>query len=310
MGYQPATGTFRLMSDEAARPRMYDLILTLGPPVDAAIPGQPLLLQAPATGRSFDGEGLALAPDGRFFVSSEGDEFAMEDELPGIFEYAADGTPRRRLRLPAAWAGVRTESGVEGLALSPDGVSLAAVTEAALRQDGPIPDFKTGSVSRILVLDLTGRARPREYAYPVDPIPAPAGAVAPTGNVGASELLWLGKDELLVLERSFVEDRTTTPELRANTIRIYRVTLDPAAEVTGRWSVVDEPPATTLKKELFVDLGMFAAELPQRLRMLENFEGMTFGPPLPDGRQTLVLVSDDNFRNAQVTAVVVLAVGR
>ena len=34
---------------------------------------------------------------------------------------------------------------------------------------------------------------------------------------------------------------------------------------------------------------------------LDNVEGMTFGPDLPDGRRTLVLVSDDNFSESQVT---------
>ena len=34
---------------------------------------------------------------------------------------------------------------------------------------------------------------------------------------------------------------------------------------------------------------------------LDNVEGMTFGPDLPDGRRTLVLVSDDNFSETQVT---------
>ena len=34
------------------------------------------------------------------------------------------------------------------------------------------------------------------------------------------------------------------------------------------------------------------------------------GPLLPDGRQSLVLVSDDNFNRSQTTRVVVLAVAR
>ena len=34
---------------------------------------------------------------------------------------------------------------------------------------------------------------------------------------------------------------------------------------------------------------------------------MTFGPPLPDGRQTLVIVSDNNFSAGQFTQFIVLA---
>ena len=40
---------------------------------------------------------------------------------------------------------------------------------------------------------------------------------------------------------------------------------------------------------------------------IDNIEGMTFGPPLPDGRSTLVVVSDNNFSPFQFTQFVVLA---
>jgi 3-phytase len=41
---------------------------------------------------------------------------------------------------------------------------------------------------------------------------------------------------------------------------------------------------------------------------IDNIEGMTFGPPLPDGRQALVVVSDNNFSSGQFTQFIVLAV--
>ena len=34
---------------------------------------------------------------------------------------------------------------------------------------------------------------------------------------------------------------------------------------------------------------------------MDNLEGMTWGPPLPGGGRSLVLVSDDNFNPAQST---------
>lgn len=39
----------------------------------------------------------------------------------------------------------------------------------------------------------------------------------------------------------------------------------------------------------------------------DNAEGMTFVPPLSDGRQTLILVSDNNFNSAQITQFILLA---
>jgi hypothetical protein len=37
------------------------------------------------------------------------------------------------------------------------------------------------------------------------------------------------------------------------------------------------------------------------IRHLDNVEGITLGPRLSDGRQSVVLVADDNFNDEQVT---------
>jgi len=42
---------------------------------------------------------------------------------------------------------------------------------------------------------------------------------------------------------------------------------------------------------------------------IDNIEGMTFGPNLPDGRRTLVIVSDNNFSAGQFTQFIALAAG-
>jgi hypothetical protein len=41
---------------------------------------------------------------------------------------------------------------------------------------------------------------------------------------------------------------------------------------------------------------------------VDNIEGLTWGPRRVDGARTLVLVSDDNFSDKQVTQLVALAV--
>ncbi|MDX2939877.1 esterase-like activity of phytase family protein [Streptomyces ipomoeae] len=37
------------------------------------------------------------------------------------------------------------------------------------------------------------------------------------------------------------------------------------------------------------------------MRRVDNVEGITLGPRLPDGRRTVLLVSDDNFSAVQTT---------
>jgi len=69
-------------------------------------------------------------------------------------------------------------------------------------------------------------------------------------------------------------------------VRLYRIEIDESRDVSGVSSL--EGATEPLTKELVVDLGALGVPL-------ENLEGMTFGPPLPDGRRLLVLVSDNNF---------------
>jgi hypothetical protein len=37
------------------------------------------------------------------------------------------------------------------------------------------------------------------------------------------------------------------------------------------------------------------------IRRVDNIEGMTFGPKLPNGNRSLIMVSDDNFGNTQIS---------
>jgi hypothetical protein len=52
--------------------------------------------------------------------------------------------------------------------------------------------------------------------------------------------------------------------------------------------------ATPIYKERLLDLAELGIPL-------DNLEGMTLGPQLPDGTRSLLLVSDDNFSDLQVT---------
>jgi glycerophosphoryl diester phosphodiesterase len=253
---------------------------------------------ADANGRPFangalDPEGLAITEDGSFYFSSEGDANALVAPLVGTL--SAFGTQTGSLpvggdHLPAAnqASGIRNNLAFEALTLSPDGQRLFVGTENALYQDGPAADLYTGSPSRVVEYSTATGRQVAEYTYRTEPVqdaPSPAGAFS---NNGLVELLALDdRGTLLALERSF---STGVP---GNDIRLFLARPDPAgADATG---------CVPLRKELvldFDDLGI----------TLDNVEGMTFGPELPDGRRTLVLVSDDNFSETQVTQFLAFAV--
>ena len=256
--------------------------------------------------RTMDLEGVAPAQGGHVYISSEGEAANPEAPSPGVFEYTREGRYVRSLPIPAAYAGLRSNLGFEALSASPDGRRLFVGAESSLRQDGGPATADAGALTRILVLDPTSLAGPREYAYRTEPVPRIVPDRAVSGDNGIPEILALGSSDLLVLERGYVVEQGSGGR-SANGIRIFHVHLDPGAEVTGRWSLKETPPAATLRKTLVLDLATLASQLPPRLANLENFEAMSFGPVLPDGRRTLLLLSDNNCSDRQVTALIVLA---
>jgi 3-phytase len=304
------------VSDDRERPRLVTLEVTVSPTVRLT-PTAVVPLQLPHQGRrTLDAEGIAPAPNGRLYVSSEGNAADPNEPVPGIYEYTRQGRFVRSLPLPRRYlgsgdgTGMRDNGAFEGLTVSPDGRRLFAATESSLRQDGDAAAFDHGAVSRILVYELpVVGAAPREYAYQIDPVPRPDTFGEAQGEVGVAEILALSGRELLVLERGYVKEVALTGARSANSIRIYHVRLTADAEITGRTSLVEDPPAAPLRKTLVLDAANIAGELSPPLRALENFEAMTFGPRLPDGSASLMLVSDDNFSARQVTAIVVLAFG-
>jgi hypothetical protein len=56
-----------------------------------------------------------------------------------------------------------------------------------------------------------------------------------------------------------------------------------------------------MRKKLLLDLDTLGIPL-------DNIEGLTFGPRLRDGRQSVVLVSDNNFAATQFTQFLLFAV--
>ena len=139
-----------------------------------------------------------------------------------------------------------------------------------------------------------------EYVYVVAPWAEPSAIFGVNGIV---EVLPIDDEgTMLVMERSFsvggVQGGGT-----GNVVVINEVSTQSATDVSDIDALYDggSPIAFTPVSQrgifAFDDLGI----------PIDNIEGMTFGPPLPDGRQTLVIVSDNNFSAGQFTQFVLLA---
>ena len=253
-----------------------------------------------------DPEGLVLATPGSFYVSSEGNIFADPIIDPFIRRYNRNGRVTAELPIPdyylpnGADLGVRFNLGFESLNLTPDGRHLVTAGEGALFQDGPASTFDNGSLARILVYDLARRQPTAEYVYEVDPWAEPSTIFGVNGIVEVLPIDNVGT--MLVMERSFSVGGVGGGGT-ANVVAIHEISTAGATDVLGVDALYESgsPIALTpVSKRLvfsFDDLGV----------PIDNIEGMTFGPTLPDGRRTLVIVSDNNFSAAQFTQFVVLA---
>ena len=79
----------------------------------------------------------------------------------------------------------------------------------------------------------------------------------------------------------------------------------PSAPRSARTAPVHPTPAwAQARKSLLLQLPSTINGQP-----LDNVEGMTLGPTLPDGRQSVLLVSDNNFTAGQASQVLLLALG-
>lgn len=250
---------------------------------------------------SIDPEGLALSPRNSVFISSEGDTDGGIAPFVDEFDLQT-GQWKTRLPIPERFVpqevegtlqGIRNNRGFESLTLNPGTMSanplepfrLFTATEAALLQDeSDDPDSPNPLLSRFLHY-LIGDTLPTllaEHMYVLEPL----------GDTdlenGLTELLAVDQaGHFLTLERSF--------GLTGFSARIFQMVIGGATDTSGvrtyRNGIGGIEP---LRKRLVLDLAEL--EIP-----LDNLEGMTPGPRLPDGSQSLLLVSDDNFNDTQKT---------
>jgi hypothetical protein len=240
-----------------------------------------------------DPEGIAF-DQGRQELcwSSEGERIIMDPDRPLLLNpwvrvAGLDGAFRAQFELPAGLTmsahdtGPRKNMTLEGLTLTPSGEHLFAGMEDPGYNDGNLPTPDAGALTRITRFDVATGKPTAQFAYPLDPIPAPNGEAN-----GLSDLVALDDENFLMVERSHGTH---------NVARIYRASITGAENVLGRPSLVDAP-ATPMTKNLLADL----SAMPQ-VRNLDNVEGITLGPKLSGGRQSIVLVTDDNFSPTQMT---------
>ncbi|SEJ98454.1 Uncharacterized conserved protein [Variovorax sp. OK212] len=310
--YDPVRGEYLLISDDRSDLAPVRLYTARWPQPQAqaqATPPEPtgvVQLQRPGGGpwpnrrHAVDGlpvpdpEALRLRPATNTLLwTSEGD--VARGFGPALYESARDGRFLREFTMPAMFQvdpaqrrGPRDNLSFEGVTLTPDGRFAWLGMENALIQDGPEPTTGApGGPCRFTRIDLETGQADRQIAYVPDAIPLRPLIPGSYADNGVSEILMLDADRMLVLERAYATGK-------GNSLRLYEIDTRAASDVLAVDALApgNHRPAAKTPVADFAALG---------LSRLDNTEGMCWGPPLPDGKRMLVVVSDDNFNPLQVT---------
>lgn len=258
-----------------------------------------------------DPEGLIRLFDGTFLVSSEGNNDAKPREMSRIFHIDAAGKWLVDLPVPQKFLpeetgkqtkGVQNNASFEGLTASPNGLFIFAAIEKALQQDVVPNEEDNGDFIRIVKYEKGEKFKvAAEYAYKIDALRTDS--LPKEIFRGVSEILAVSDTKVLVMERGA---KISPKKIWTSSVAIYLADFSKATDLSGMEKIVPAKVTSATKTKLIdfeVDLKTQRKDKP-----VDNFEGLTWGPKLPDGRKTLLVISDNNFSKTQITELIVFAV--
>ena len=324
--YSPKDDVFYAVSDDRsikAPARFYQLKLNLdarGKPIATKFTGVTTLKNAAGNvyeKGTIDPEGIAITPQGTVWIASEGAAMAYgrSETIDGIPPFIQEhdiktGKLLRSLRIPDQYIprtddkgnrrGVQNNMAFESLTLNANAARMGATepyrvftaAENALEQDkSPDPESIEGDRVRFMHHSIQDRRIDliAEYLYALEDKPI-AGE-----KFGLTEMISLdGSGRFLSLERSF--------GLAGFKIELFQTVFAGSKDTSMLPSIQGlDTVVKPAQKELVADLSTLDITL-------DNLEGMTIGPRLPDGSQSLIIVSDDNFNPLQKTQILVFRI--
>ena len=309
-GIEYNNGTYYLVSDHPGNPRFYNATIELkGREIDTVILHGLTTLNRSAgflKDNTLDLEAIRYhAKKEQFVLASEGSIQNGKD--PAIFEVDPEGNYLSHYTLPSYFLAKgeqkpRNNGVFEGLAESYDQKGYWAGMELPLLKDGSKPKlFPTKSPIRITYFDIESGEATRQFVYQLENITKIPWLYFAVN--GLTELLEYAPNRFLVLERAFSAGHGTG----GNTVRIFDVDAGEATN-TLNFQNLRKSNYREATKQLVFDFKNVRKDLKEKI--IDNIEGMTFGPDLPNGNKTLLLVSDDNFSSLgrQITQIILLEV--
>jgi hypothetical protein len=191
--------------------------------------------------------------------------------------------------IPNAIAKLKHNGAFEGSSKGINGKGFWVAMESPLIVDGDEPVFKkTSSPIRITYFDKKSKKATKQFAYQLEHITKPS-----KGNInlnGLTSILEYKENHFFIIERTYQSGYGAY----GNIIRIFEASVDETTTNVLDVQSLKETDFIPLKKRLVFNFEDVRSELTEGI--VDNIEGITFGPKLANGNQSLVLVSDDNFQ--------------
>jgi hypothetical protein len=228
--------------------------------------------------------------------SSEGQRYIrdgkQELQNPEIAIMDREGHHKDSFALPsnmhiqAQEKGPRHNSVFEGVSFDEDNRHVYVSVEEPIYEDGPrAGNGDSAAWIRILKFNRQIKQCVAQYAYQVDPVPYPANPPGAFKINGVSDILYTGNEKFIVIERAWSTGRLPSD------VRVYLADAKGAEDISNQ-SLQLQPATKPVTKKLLLDMSSLN-------RFIDNIEGVTFGPILPNGHRSLIFVADDNFAKSQ-----------
>ena len=251
-----------------------------------------------SVGRSFDPEGVVINPvNGNILIADEYGPSIVEFNRAGVevrrFTVPANLVPRNAAGTPnfasdaGNTLGRAANRGFEGLAISPDGRFVYATLQSAMLDEAN----RNGLYSRIVKYDMTTGEAVAQYAYKFES----------TGQGrGVSEIVALGNDKFLILERNnrgvgIGADFATADK------NVFQIDLSGATDISSiilAGGVLPAGVIPALKSAQIIDLDATTLAA-LGFKSPEKWEGLAIGPKLDNGKYLILAGTDNDFSVTQ-----------
>lgn len=250
---------------------------------------------------SIDAEDIAFLNED-LLISTEGWINIEPPVNPEVYVFTRDGKYKTKIEVPSKFnpikgkenvAGIRDNLGLESMTASKDGKSVWVGTEEALYQDDRTSGPRYASTLRLVQYqDL----KPiKEVAYRLEKVPSISIAGLTVGETGLVGLRAIDESTFYAVERSYM------PLVRRSVIRIFKFKITDKTTDISKLDSIKGKNITTVEKELIANLEDYTTSMSDKFQTIDNIEGICFGPKLANGHDTLIMVSDNNFKKKQRT---------